>query len=410
MKISELKSAEPISFEKLKDRYSSHPTAHTSIKEGLDGRPKIVKSGPFGNEMPDLTPEKIKELVIARGMPWDPQYTDRVIPYWASDERVDGQGDIVLANWLFDEFKQNSPMPYSHEWSAPPVGRVIDWRVMMREDGNYRGRALWILGLFATKDMWEWADTIFRLVKGRFLVGGSVGFYSKVIIDIKDDQERARLGLGRYGVILDENHLLEYSPTTIPALASSVIADKMRKGRDNGTLESYDVHMLRELKRQEIQGSKNGKEEWLKTENLLLEIARTLWPKERFELHRELDVPVTLENPPISDPTGQTSFKELSPEVQTAFANLQKAVDSLSATVIPFMNRIEATMTDIADHMNVKPDQPPQDGQDGNPDPNAPATPPADPTKEPPPKKSLETELATAVRHLQTLKRTLKGN
>jgi len=170
-----------------------------------------------------MSADKIKSLVSKRGMPWRDEYASRVIPYWGSDERVDGMGDIVRQDWIFETFEKNSPMPFSHSWNQPPVGRIIGWEVVKRrpkeeeEKDGYKGPALFLAGLFATKEDSALADSIFRLAKARILVGGSVGFHSRKTINIQDSKERAALGLGKWGLVFEQNELIEFSPTTIPA-------------------------------------------------------------------------------------------------------------------------------------------------------------------------------------------------
>lgn len=247
-----------------------------------------------GNLGLPLGDESIRVLCEARGMPWRPEYIGRTVPYFGSDERVDSMGDIVRQSWIFDLFEKNSPMPFSHDWGQPPVGKVIFWEVMKRNDEDYKGKALFLLGLFATADDWEWADTVFRLVNARLLVSGSVGFRPDIVIDVKDDKERAKLGLGRYGLVFEDNHLLEYSPTTIPANAGATIPRLLQASVKD--LQPYDVHVLRELQRERIYGTKGDRAEWMKTETMILSVARALWPEERYEVHKDLDVPVTLEN------------------------------------------------------------------------------------------------------------------
>ena len=262
---------------------------HVIIAKG--GSILVPETGPTDLKVPDL--DTVKSLVSARGMAWSDEYKDRVVPYFASDERVDGHGDIVRQSWVMDEFEKNSPMPYSHEWWAPPIGRSIDWRIVERSDADYKGPALWLLNLFATKDDWDWADTIFRLVKAGFLPSGSVGFWSAKVIDVKDEDERAELGLGRWGLVFEENHLLEYSPTTIPANAGAhSIARSLPSHKDE--LQPQDVTMLRELVRRDVG---NNRQAWIDAETAILHVARSVWPDEEFTFHTELDVPVTLDSP-----------------------------------------------------------------------------------------------------------------
>jgi len=283
----------------------------------------------------------LQELAESRGVTWTAEMKNRAVPYWASDERVDGEGDIIRQRWHFDEFEKNSPMPFNHKWQEPPVGKIIDWRIRTRKDADYEGPALWLLGLFATKDQWEWADTVFRLVESGVLPGGSVGFYSTKIVDIKDEEERAELGLGRFGFILDENHLLEFSPVTMPANPGAVTIQNC-KG-----LLPHDMHMIRELKRLEIHGEhyQDEGERWAKTETMLLGIARTLWPNEEWEHHYSLDVPVILENIPKIGEADNTKIQNL--DLIVAIESLTKRFDEFAASSERALDELRDQVTDL---------------------------------------------------------------
>lgn len=234
--------------------------------------------------------DELQRLIEARQMPLPADLT-RVVPWFASDERVDGDGDIVRQNWNFEEFKDNSPMPFSHEWEQPPVGRVLDWKVVQRADSGYAGPALWLLGLFAGADEWPFADSVYRLVRAGILRGGSVGFFSTRIIEVTDKEERAAIGLGPYGVILDQNTLLEFSPTTIPANPGAVAL----RARQHGPvgLEKHDLCVVRELLRQDVRDDAEARRRWSAYEEVLIAASKALFPGETFLFHKDLDVPVT---------------------------------------------------------------------------------------------------------------------
>lgn len=272
-----------------------------AVTESAEGAPVVrrpIVSAPIEFASAPA-PDRLKQLVEARGMPWDPAYAERAVPYWASDERVDHHGDIVRQSWKFGIFEGNSPMPFDHDWGGLPVGRVVDWSVGARSVKDYSGPALSLLGIFATPDTSEWADSVFRLVKAGFLPAGSVGFIPGTVIQVQDEKERQKLGLGKWGVVLDDNSLLEFSPTLIPANSGALAL--LSKAAHAKSIQPYDVHVLRELDRRQIRGKSNEREEWIRIENTTLQIARLLWQDEPWELHRELDVPVTLAQRPRSE-------------------------------------------------------------------------------------------------------------
>jgi hypothetical protein len=325
---------------------------HVVVSKG--GSILVPETGPVDLRVPDL--DSVKSLVSARGMEWRDEYKDRVIPYFASDERVDGHGDIVRQSWIMDEFEKNSPMPYSHEWFAPPIGRSIDWRVVQRNEPDYTGDALWLLALFATKDDWEWADTIFRLVKSGFLPSGSVGFWSAKVIDVKDDDERAELGLGRWGLVFEENHLLEYSPTTIPANAGAHTIARSLPGQAKN-LQPHDVTMLRELIRQDCGDDRQA---WINAEQSILQVARSIWPDGVWEYHWEQDVPVTMMNPPRTRTrTRAVAGADVPPEepvdMDTRLETIETGVSHIARSLDDFKSETTQIFSDLRELLEASP-------------------------------------------------------
>lgn len=172
----------------------------------------LVEEG--GEESKTLSASALRQKVEALGMPWDDRFLMRTVPYWMSDERVDSMGDIVRQVWDFSLFAKNSPMPWAHNWGGQAIGRVVDWKTKSRQDPDYVGKALYGLGLFALSDQGE---AILSLVKSGFLPSGSVGFRPLEILNVTDPEERAKLGLGKYGLVFSKSALLEFSPVMLPA-------------------------------------------------------------------------------------------------------------------------------------------------------------------------------------------------
>ncbi len=235
--------------------------------------------------------KKLAELADSVGIEWSPEMRERVIPYWASDERVDAHGDIVKQNWDFSTFEDNPVLVDSHLWHEPPIGSALDWGTRTRSFKTYDGPSLWLLTLFATGDMNERAESMFRLVRAGFLRGGSVGFRSGRVIEVTDDEERAKLGLGRWGVILDDNELLEFSTTTIGANAGAmaVLASAARRHM----IEPADIETVRESYRREVRRGRGDSTEWDRVEAMVSDLCARVFPDERFEPHKELDEPMT---------------------------------------------------------------------------------------------------------------------
>lgn len=270
---------------------TGNPTGTTILRRTEAGHPVLGKIRATKTAPPAPTGDSLRTLVESRGIPWDEAYASRAVPYFASDERVDSDGDIVQQTWHFDEFQSNPVLAFSHEWWNPSIGAGIDWQVVNRKDGDegYEGPALWLLALFATQETSERADSIFRLVKAGMMPSGSVGFYSGKVIDVTDKDERQALGLGRWGFILAENHLLEFSPTLIGAnpgvTTLSAAAQKNAIGID-------DVATYRELYRRSFAKGAGDKAAWEADDGRIVEAAKEAFPGAHVEPHPELDEPI----------------------------------------------------------------------------------------------------------------------
>ena len=330
--------------EALVKRQESMPAIRareTRMYETKDGKSAIMKQSPIMKAdgsigIPDLT--ELKSLCEKRGLPWNDAFVTRVLPYWGSDERGDGHGDVTVQNWNFKTFEDNPVLCDSHRWENPPVGNVLDWKVVQRVDAKYNGPALWLLCLFTPAEVYAWGDQIYRLAAARFLRGGSVGFVSHKVIDIKDEDERAALGLGRWGFVLDDNELLEYSPTTIGANpgAFSILAS----AKSRGQLEAKDFTVIRELQRRQ----EESEEAWEASDENLLSFAKILFPDYEFEDHKSLETPVKEE--PVTTKTASVS-------VEARLETLQETVDRLALAVDELAGSTGKMISDIREKVEV---------------------------------------------------------
>lgn len=387
LKLENLKSAEVIAdLEKAFDLLSARTAAAealpvgrkgvTTIERAETGAIKVTKASDFGISSGDGSPalpaaEEIKRLAELRGLKWDPKYLERAKMFWASDERVDAHGDIVRQVWHFDEFAKNSVMPYSHDSHKLGVGKWIDWRVLERRSSDYSGPALWALGLFATQEVDEVADRVFRHVDAGLLSAVSVGFYSTKVIDVKDEAERQALGLGRWGYILDENHLIEISPTLIGANPGALVTWQNAKARNLLRLE--DFPHLRELQRAALRRGKGDVEAWSEQDKKLRAIATTLFPGIEWREHKNLDEPVvgkasTLDAPPAA-PTAEekglvdrvAALEEL---VKSQSAEIKKLTGAFSDSLMTLSQTVNE-IRDIVEDLAPAGSAAGQEGEDG---------------------------------------------
>jgi HK97 family phage prohead protease len=131
-----------------------------------------------------LDPDRSAEFVISTG----------ALDRYNSTIAVDG--------WHTDAYQANPVVLWAHDDSIPAIGRAAN----IRKDGG----ALRSSVTFAQPDDHPLADTIYRLVKGKFINAASVGW-----IPLKYSFVEG--GDRGYGVDYEEQELLEWSVVNIPA-------------------------------------------------------------------------------------------------------------------------------------------------------------------------------------------------
>lgn len=259
--------------------------------------------------------EDFKRMAETKGLPWQDSYQGRAHPVWASDQRVNRYGDIDLQNWNFTNYDVNPVILLSHQWDALPIGASIDHQVMQRSDAGYNGPALRQIMLFATPEISQIADSVNRLWAARFLRTVSTGFFPGKVIDVEDPKERADLGLGKWGMLFDDNELVELSPCSVPALPSahnSALRDATKPG---------DVALITELMRKEIQGT-DQERRWKEVEQSIRRTWRTIHPDAKVREHPEVNSPVEFEVT-VPDKVEQERIETMAAELASLKAKLE---------------------------------------------------------------------------------------
>lgn len=128
--------------------------------------------------------------------------TARTQRFVFSDATVDHAGDSIdPKGWQLDVFKSNPVALFSHMSWDPPIGKASNVGV---KDGKLVGDIE-----FAAPEVYEFADTIYRLVKGGYLKAVSVGFKPKEWAFTND---KAR----PFGIDFKKQLLLEISVCPVP--------------------------------------------------------------------------------------------------------------------------------------------------------------------------------------------------
>ena len=134
----------------------------------------------------------------------------RQIRVIAASGRADRTGDIVSVEGIeLANFKKNPIILWAHDHYGLPIARAVDIRV---ESGK-----LTMLLEFASKEVYEFADTVYKLVKGGFLKGVSIGARVLEAEWILDKNEEI---IGRK---FNKLELLELSVVAIPADSKALI-------------------------------------------------------------------------------------------------------------------------------------------------------------------------------------------
>jgi HK97 family phage prohead protease len=115
---------------------------------------------------------------------------------------------IAAAGWKLDAYKSNPVFLWAHDSNEPPIGKMVDIGTV---DDQLRGTVE-----YADADIYPFADTIFRLVKGSFLNAVSVSWNPLKWSYTKDP---SRPG----GIDFTQQELLEVSQCPVPCLAAALV-------------------------------------------------------------------------------------------------------------------------------------------------------------------------------------------
>ena len=133
---------------------------------------------------------------------------DRVIRMLASNDTEDRHGDTIdPSGWQLDDYNANPVILWGHDKSALPIGKAINASI------TQRGLELSIQ--FPTADQYQFAATVYELIKGGFLNAGSVGFMP-MDYTLNDN--------GGFNFL--KQSLLEFSIVTIPSNPDALVLAK----------------------------------------------------------------------------------------------------------------------------------------------------------------------------------------
>lgn len=293
------------------------------------------------HEFKQLSEKEISKLIKDANIPFRKELVSRTIPFWASDERVDRHGDIVRQKWDLTTYKSNPVIQFSHDWVGPPIGNSIQQEILERVDkiADYKGPALQMLNLFMDDeaDPTGVSDSIFRMIKAGFLRSSSVGFYPKKVTRVEDADERAELGLGNWGVIFEENELIELSPTPIPANAGAVaILNHIRPD-----LKAGDLQAILEMSRIAIGRGKGDASAWRKEQGRWRAIWKRFFPSFEMEEHKDLDVPIEFRTVEHKEDITKVSLADVKASIDSLTTKVEEFTSSSIEKIASLTSQVE---------------------------------------------------------------------
>ncbi len=129
----------------------------------------------------------------------------RVVRYVLSTGTADRMNDTIdPTGWRLENYRKNPVLLLNHDKRSLPIGRAVDVSV--------QGNKLVGAYQFATADEYPVADTVFRLVLGGYMPGGSVGFMPIKYVFNEETN----------GIDFKEQELLEFSAVTVPCNPDAV--------------------------------------------------------------------------------------------------------------------------------------------------------------------------------------------
>lgn len=131
----------------------------------------------------------------------------------------DRDGDTINpAGWDLENYKKNPVVLWAHDQRSPPVAKATSIKMVdVHHTPSGNGGRLESMAEFADEETYKFADTVYRLVKGKFLNAVSVGF--------SPSEWKFREGEDR-GIDFLKQELLEYSVVPVPANAGALVRAK----------------------------------------------------------------------------------------------------------------------------------------------------------------------------------------
>jgi phage head maturation protease len=193
------------------------------VKNKIDDKEKQVRSSVFTDnpKIVQITEDECRKLCDAVGFTFKTGYEKRVIERIVTTETVDRDGDIVRCKGVDNkEYRSEPVILFAHDKYNVPVGRSLkEWI-----DNTINGWRSWDMYFNTDIDTTGKSDLVFRMVNSGAMRGGSIGFIPKEVKYDHSNEDRIKLGLGKYGVEFVKVKKIEHSVCSIPANQEALAA------------------------------------------------------------------------------------------------------------------------------------------------------------------------------------------
>ena len=158
-----------------------------------------------------------------------PTDESRTVKFRITSGAVDRERDVIdPRGWDITEFMRSPSILFAHDYKSPPIGKALT--IEQNENGMSS------VAEFASAEVYPFADTIFRLIKGGFLNACSVGFAPLEWVYNED----------RRGVDFKRQSLLEWSVVPVGAHQDALV-EARAAGVDVEPLRAWAAKILDRL-------------------------------------------------------------------------------------------------------------------------------------------------------------------